>query len=320
MLLALMLSAALAARAAVTIGPRATRPSAFTPDLCVPGTYVQTATGAAPRYEVPGDGVITSWQTFVANLGSGRSRLKVVRQSITDPAVFRIMGASDYVDGLVYGIRSSSTRIAVHTGDLIGIGTTALRPGERVVPCIWRELAVVGDVVRSRMTSGADEAPALTTDLAWDIPTLLSDRVNVSATIESDVDGDSFGDETQDQCLGTAGPVDGCPTPTTTTTLPACATFVDCEPILSAALPVAATVGRKAKGTARQLGALERMAARSYHRAEKGNERVRMRHLTDAKRTLAHLLAKAQAADGRGRLDVPLAPIEAAVAQLVTVF
>jgi hypothetical protein len=40
--------------------------------------------------------------------------------------------------------------------------------------------------------------------------TLPNQRVNVSATLEPDADADGFGDETQDQCVGSAGPQSGC--------------------------------------------------------------------------------------------------------------
>jgi hypothetical protein len=36
-------------------------------------------------------------------------------------------------------------------------------------------------------------------------------RMNLAATVEPDADRDTFGDETQDNCLGTAGQFDGCP-------------------------------------------------------------------------------------------------------------
>jgi hypothetical protein len=36
-------------------------------------------------------------------------------------------------------------------------------------------------------------------------------RLNLAATVEPDADSDTFGDETQDTCLGTAGPYSGCP-------------------------------------------------------------------------------------------------------------
>ena len=38
-------------------------------------------------------------------------------------------------------------------------------------------------------------------------------EVLVQGTVEPDADDDGFGDETQDQCVGVAGPVNGCPAP-----------------------------------------------------------------------------------------------------------
>jgi hypothetical protein len=40
-------------------------------------------------------------------------------------------------------------------------------------------------------------------------------QLDVSAALEPDSDLDGFGDETQDNCVGTAGPFDGCPSTVT---------------------------------------------------------------------------------------------------------
>ena len=50
---------------------------------------------------------------------------------------------------------------------------------------------------------------------------LGNERVNVSARLEPDTDSDGFGDETQDQCPGVTGSVNGCPAPTSAPTTPA---------------------------------------------------------------------------------------------------
>jgi hypothetical protein len=42
-------------------------------------------------------------------------------------------------------------------------------------------------------------------------PPVANVQVDVAASLEPDVDGDGFGDETQDRCLGVPGPMDGCP-------------------------------------------------------------------------------------------------------------
>ena len=39
------------------------------------------------------------------------------------------------------------------------------------------------------------------------------ERFPVAAVVEPDADHDGFGDETQDQCPGVAGPINGCPPP-----------------------------------------------------------------------------------------------------------
>ena len=44
--------------------------------------------------------------------------------------------------------------------------------------------------------------------------------LHLNADIEADADGDDFGDETQDDCVGSAGPDDGCPVPIVPITTP----------------------------------------------------------------------------------------------------
>jgi hypothetical protein len=42
---------------------------------------------------------------------------------------------------------------------------------------------------------------------------LGQELVNIAAVVEPDADGDGFGDETQDKCIGVGGPDNGCPVP-----------------------------------------------------------------------------------------------------------
>jgi uncharacterized repeat protein (TIGR01451 family) len=55
---------------------------------------------------------------------------------------------------------------------------------------------------------GTDDPPGTTTTAGAN---LANERVNVSARLEGDADGDGFGDESQDACLGLPGSVAGCP-------------------------------------------------------------------------------------------------------------
>jgi hypothetical protein len=58
--------------------------------------------------------------------------------------------------------------------------------------------------------------PSLNSSVAF-APPASNVRVNLAAIVEPDADHDTFGDETQDKCVGVAGPLDGCPAPTNTT-------------------------------------------------------------------------------------------------------
>jgi hypothetical protein len=68
-----------------------------------------------------------------------------------------------------------------------------------------------GLAATSMATTGVDEPPDGTSIRTWGAAPWPSSRVSVSASLEPDLDHDGFGDETQDKCLGTAGPENGCP-------------------------------------------------------------------------------------------------------------
>jgi hypothetical protein len=103
----------------------------------------------------------------------------------------------------------------------------------------------------------------------------------------------------------------------TTTTVP-CATYAGCEPAVLAALPVPSAVAKKARPTARMLAALEHAASANVARAASATGPKHARLVKRARSGLGRLLAKARAADRKGRLGVALAPLEAAVTQLLT--
>lgn len=105
---------------------------------------------------------------------------------------------------------------------------------------------------------------------------------------------------------------------TTTTTTVACASYAACEPAMLASLPAPAAVAKKARPTARMLAALEHTASANVARAASATGRRRTRLVKHAHAALTRLLAKARAADGKGRLGVPLAPLDAAVTRLLT--
>jgi hypothetical protein len=189
------------ASGAITVGQLPDRPSGVAVQQCDVGTFGTTATGAPPRYEIPGDGVLTSWRTYTGAVATqGPVRLKVIHP--LSPTTFKVVGASAYVNP-VYDLGVSTgangpfaTRIAVVTNDLVALGVGP-RTGTQNMPyCFWSNQA--GDT--SRVKLGADDPPGAAPALAWDATPTYTYRVSVSAVLEPDLDRDGYGDESQDGC------------------------------------------------------------------------------------------------------------------------
>jgi hypothetical protein len=202
--LGLALATAQPAGAATTVGQVSME---VNPNNCPPATiFVTTAVSAGTAFTVPaGGGVITSWQT---NAGSGSggtdAKLKVFRAT-GDPNQFLVVGQS-----ALEPITASSlngpfpARIPVQAGDYVSI-----RPGNNGGPC---DTSTGNMADSSRVSQGGADTPDGSTTLFNPTPN-TAQRANVSASLEADADGDGFGDETQDNCLGAAGPLNGCPRP-----------------------------------------------------------------------------------------------------------
>jgi hypothetical protein len=137
--------------------------------------------------------------------------LKVGR--VTGPGQFFIVGdsAAD-LSGLTQNrLFTTATRIPVHAGDVIGL--TANAPSVSGLPCD-----------RSAPNPNSDEAILIGDPAPGSTPTSSSDfsafELDLSAQLETDADGDGFGDETQDQCPTNASAQGTCPaapvTPVTT--------------------------------------------------------------------------------------------------------
>jgi hypothetical protein len=205
----LTLIAAPAAAAAIGLGEVAPMPSAVTADSCDPGTYAVTSTAVPPRYEIPGDGVLTSWRTYATIFANvGPERLKVLHP--VSAGSFKVVAASAYANSFstIDGAEVSfATRIPVIAGDLIALGVGPVSATQSKPHCRFNHDSAVWS---SRV--GLDDPPDLTAVLPWGAPNPSSaTRVSIGATLEPDLDRDGFGDETQDLCTGAAGNDHGCP-------------------------------------------------------------------------------------------------------------
>ena len=162
---------------------------------------IQAATGAAPNYAVPaGGGVITSWTIAGNGLATGDVEFKVFRPPGFD---WLVVARSQSVPVPATATTATfAARMPVSANDILGLMSLDGAPA-----CLIQSPSS-SDLVEEGTT---DEPPGSFTHAASG---LGNERVNVSARLEPDIDSDGFGDETQDQCPGVAGPVNGCPAPT----------------------------------------------------------------------------------------------------------
>ena len=187
------------AGAAIQLGQ--TSPS--NPTACgQPNANVVQRAAVTANYQVPAPGgVITSWShRGITPAPEGSGRLQI--WDSTGGNNFVLVGRSELETFTAGVVTSYLTRIPVDPGDLLGLRTVEANTGCGLVS------ASPGDVIAFEINA-PDPDPG-------DERTLnpLASRIwNVAAALEADADADGFGDETQDACLGEAGPNSGCATP-----------------------------------------------------------------------------------------------------------
>lgn len=151
--------------------------------------------GADPTYVAAASGVVVSYRINPAATG-GQVAFKVVRNA---PALVTVKGTSPLSNVTATGLQTRSVRVPIEAGDSIAVWGT-------------------GNFDCQSQTYLAFEGPTDYLDIAnpavgFSGPktsSVSNQRTLVAATIEADADRDGFGDETQDACLGTAGPNNGC--------------------------------------------------------------------------------------------------------------
>jgi hypothetical protein len=183
------LVAAQAASAATEVGNTCSA-SAYAPNFTL--FQIGRAPGTLPL-TVPSAGVVTQWKVVSALSTLEREQLKVFRGT-GNGNEFTVTAASE-AQLAKTGLNVFSTRIPVAAGDRFGVAGNALYCST------GNALDVIGD--SSSMT-----APVGSTKV---FETAASLQVAVSAVVEPDVDGDGFGDETQDQCPQSAALQTACP-------------------------------------------------------------------------------------------------------------
>jgi hypothetical protein len=187
-----MTSTTAGADAATTIGATAEEAHAWGAQDCFGATLYVQAGSAGVSYVVPGGGgVITSWSAhgFGAPAPLG---LKTVRRSTATSYV--VTGSSGVQTVGASGSTTFPARLPVAGGDEIALWVPVEFPDK--APCNY-VTDDPGDVMAYR--GGSSPEPALGDAYNTD-QTGSQFRLNVSAKVEPDLDGDGYGDDTQDAC------------------------------------------------------------------------------------------------------------------------
>lgn len=160
-------------------------------------TALQASSGDGTDYTVRSAGVLTSFSTIM----SGGFRGLVLRPAA--PGHYSVVGSSPLKLGTSLSVPTTvPVRIQVSPGDVLGIDLPAVSNGCAV------HTGNPADVVYA----GTLDTP---TDFATIDPPDTQQRINIAAVLEPDVDGDGFGDVSQDGCPALAALQSPCPTPDT---------------------------------------------------------------------------------------------------------
>jgi hypothetical protein len=175
------------AQAAVTIGQAPPAPGSIA--TCPgPSTWVQRDVSSGPDYAVPaGGGVITSWQTATPNVPNLNAALLVV--DLTPPQTVTVELQTRTKQLTADAVNSFPVRIPVTAGERIGIYDNG--PGSG--PCFVAGFPAGNNAPNSAQHQFEGSTVTYAGALAFG-------RVNVSAVVEPDADGDGFGDDSQDLC------------------------------------------------------------------------------------------------------------------------
>jgi hypothetical protein len=186
-----------------------TAPSGGVTNCSGPSILIQTADVGGPAYTTT-PGVITSWSVMSA-LNTAPMRLKVVRPLAVSS--YTVTGVSELRTPTPSTLTTFPTRIPVIGGDRLAL----FLPTAASAPCTF-STSDAGDAVSSDTDAGLTDQPVGGV-YSVGAPTTLT-RLDLSAVIEPDADGDGFGDLTQDACPSRPDKTTECVPPDTSVTGP----------------------------------------------------------------------------------------------------
>jgi Domain of unknown function DUF11 len=175
------LGPAAAAQAATTVGSDLTKSATLVPCATPCTAFTGDDSSGAPSAVVPADGVVVRWRVKTGGTASGLA-LRALRSAGTGS--YTGVATSDPQNVTSAGTTTFAARMPVEAGDIIGLDD-----------------GTGGAKVAASATATAIYAFSPPLGSFAHIPTTQHNReLLVNADIEPDVDGDGYGDETQDLC------------------------------------------------------------------------------------------------------------------------
>jgi hypothetical protein len=171
-------------------------------------TYVQAADSGSPSY-VTQAGVVTSWSTQADSLGVA-VELKAVHSS--GASSWLVHGSSTLQTLTPGSVNTFKARVPVAAGDRLALYVPY---GSGAAACY--QASSPTEAVESTDFDQLEPLNGTTFSTTGSISSL---RLNLSAVVEVDNDGDGYGDVTQDACPTMADRHDDCPAPVTSLTAP----------------------------------------------------------------------------------------------------
>ena len=189
-------AASSAEAATVTVGSPMTMPATGTSLCGAACTWANTALGeSGANVTSPISGTIVRWRLAGGSTG-GPFELRVIRPA--GGGLYTGAGTSSPAQPVGSGVQTFlTTNLPIQAGDLIGIDEPSGSGVPRFTP------------PTSTLSAWSPALPDGTTAMAPS-STYPGYESLFNADVESDTDQDGFGDETQDDCVGVAGPYNGC--------------------------------------------------------------------------------------------------------------
>jgi hypothetical protein len=169
------------------------------------GLVLDIEDAARPSYIAPFTGVLTSYSTL-AGANPGNVRALVLKAGAD--ATHKVLTAKTEQHPVVAStLNTVPARVPIKTGERIALGLSAIGMSCGVI-------TTLADTSRAAQPFDADTS----TDFAYSPLPVDSFRPNISAVLEPDVDGDLYGDVSQDLCPKSKLTHAACPPPDTTVT------------------------------------------------------------------------------------------------------